>query len=356
MQASALQEQLLPFAKRQQLAQAGEAVNPADLLPDPLPDGVKREIALLSVVLSLAQDGASLHQDGLLPKRAQQGGPMEQNQAREIALSALPAEARLRKVGLEVHRKRLTLTFDFPARAQGLYAAEIAAIEDQTNWEVQVNPAVNQQALGTALLELAPNAQIRKGPSFHMDKQEVHADILGVEDLAALEDAYYALTGFRLRTQGAAVAPPVPAEINPVAAPEASSAVTRLEINAAYALARQLLEPVGLNKVGLKQDSLVLTFISPQVAERHPDLIAQVAEQTGYPVSVHPNPNQQQILQIAGQMALGAGWQVRKGPGIHVDKGAVSVRLLTPPDPLQLAEVVAEFSARTGYELWVESD
>lgn len=354
-QATAHQEGLLPFARRQQLAVTGEAVNPAGLLPDPLPEGLQREIALLSIVLSLAQDGASLHQNGLLPKRAQQGGPVEQNQAREIALNALPPEARLRKVGLEVHRKRLTLSFDFPARAQVLYTAEIEAIEEQTNWEVQVNPAVNQQALGTALLELAPTAQIKKGPSFHMDKQEVHAELLGVADLAGLEQRYYELTGFRLRTTVQPLAP-ITAEAPLASLTAAASDSGKLEINAAYALARQLLEPVGLNRVGLKQESLVLSFISPQMAERHPALIQKVAEETGYPVSIHPNPNQQQILQIAGQLALAAGWQIRKGPGIHVDKGEVSLKLLSAPEAGQLQVVMAEFEQRTGYRLLVEAD
>ena len=65
-------------------------------------------------MLALAQDGATLEQGGLVPRHALQDGPLEQNQARELALAAFPVEARLRKVGMEVHRRRLTLSFDFP--------------------------------------------------------------------------------------------------------------------------------------------------------------------------------------------------------------------------------------------------
>ena len=131
-------------------------MNPAELIPPTLPDGLSPAQALLTVVLALAQDGAALEPGGLLPRRALKEGPVEQNQARELALAAFPLEARLRKVGMEIHRKRLTLTFDFPATAQKHYADMMEQLIEQTGWDVQVNPATNQQALGFAVDELLP--------------------------------------------------------------------------------------------------------------------------------------------------------------------------------------------------------
>ncbi|MBZ0297778.1 MAG: MBL fold metallo-hydrolase [Anaerolineae bacterium] len=345
--ARALQDTLLPYEQRQQLADADQPVDPATLLPETLPEDISPQQALLTVVLALAGDGATLEQGGLLPRRAMKEGPVEQNQARELAYAAFPPEARLRKVGMEVHRKRLTLSFDFPDRAADLYDEQIESLADQSGWDVQVNRSVNQQALGAAVDELLPaGGMIVKGPSFHMDRGEVHVDLSHVEDVKAFERAYLELTGFRLRasgdTNGSSSAATVEVQ---------SARADQMEINAAYGLVRSALEPVGLYKVGLKQGTLVLTFISPQVGERYLDQVRALSDQTGYPISVHPHPNQQQILQVASQIAREAGWAVRKGPGIHVDRAEVSLKLAAVPEEQELTPLLQKFEEKTGYRL-----
>jgi uncharacterized protein len=345
-----IQDTMLPFVRRQQLVSAGAPVVPESLLPDPLPDDVTRQEALVAIVLALAGDGAKVEQGGLVPQRALEDGPMEQNQAREVALNAFPPESRLRKVGIEHHRTRLTLTFDFPEQASRTYAEIIENLEDTTGWEVRVRPGVNQQALGVALDELLPEgAVIVKGPSFYMDRREVGVEVEGVEDVKAFRQAYQDMTGFRLVTSesgGDSAAQTVTAQ---------PSSRDQIEINAAYGLVRAALEPFGLYKVGLKQGQIVLTFISPQVGERHRESIAALAEQTGYAMSVHPHPNQQQISQVASALAREAGWTVRKGPGIHIDRAEVSLTLAGEPDAETLERTKAAFEEQTGYTLAVSA-
>lgn len=346
--AKPLQDTLLPFTKRQELVRAGKPVNPESLLPKILPDGVTRQEALVAIVMALAGDGATVVQEGLLPQRALEDGPMEQNQARDVALAAFPPEARLRKVGMEVHRKRLTLTFDFPERAEQKYADEIEQIEDQTGWDILVRPGVNQQALGFAVNELLPEGgYLVKGPSFYMDREEVHVEVEGVEDVRALEQDFHEVTGFRLVTAksadgGSSIVTSQPASAN------------RLEINAAYGLIRQALEPLGLYKAGLKQNQIVLTFVSPQIGERHIDIINRLADETGYPLTVHPHPNQQEILQTATLLVRNQGWLVRKGPGIHMDRCEVTVTLADQPSEADAERVSAALEQKTGYRLVVK--
>jgi Cft2 family RNA processing exonuclease len=347
-----LQDILLPLTNRQQLVEAGQPVNPPDLLPDMLPEDVTEQEALVGIVLALARDGAQLEQGGLVPRRASHTGPVEQNEAREIAFTTIPAESRLRKVGMDVHRKRLTLTFDFPDSASRHYAAAIEQVADLTGWEVIVKPGVNQQALGAALDELMPPAAyIAKGPSYFMDRREVSVDIDGLADATDLANQFRELTGFRLRLneKGDDAGP-----ASPVAAQPASGREP-IEINAAYGLIRAALEPFGLYKTSLKQGYIVLSFISPQVGERHAETIRRLAEQTGYMLTIHPHPNQQQILQIASRLAREAGWSVRKGPGIHVDRAEVSFTLADTPDDDVLAAAAEEFEDTTGYRMIVTS-
>ncbi len=344
--AQAQREQLLPLATREQLAQQDKPIDPRSLLPTALPDDTTHAMALLTIVLALADDGASWHADGLHLQSTVQAGPMEMNQAREAVLALFPEAARLYKVGMEVQRRRMLLYFDFPDVATQRYADQIEQAGDLTGWTMALNPQVNQQALGMVLHDRLPaTARIVKGPSFHIANREVHVEVDMPGDVSALEADYQAQTGFRLRLSR-------PNEPLPAAGPTAQpSTADQMEINAAYGLIRQALAVHGLYKTSLKQGQIVLAFLSPQVGERHQATIEQLAEQTGYALAIHPHPNQQQILQVAQQLIRAARWGVRKGPGIHIDRGVVAVSLTAEPAAEQVEKVSEDLFEQTGYRL-----
>lgn len=346
--AEVLREMLMPFDRRHALVTKGEPVHPAELMPATLPEGVSPLLAQLAIVMALAKDGAEFVDSKLLPKKVTVTQPMEQNVARQTVVGLFPAEARLRRVGLDLNRSQLTLYFDFPRQAQERYAEMIEAAGYHTNWEINVAQEVNQQALGTAVFELLPpGAQIVKGPSFFLNNGIVQAEIEGLEDPAALVDAYRSLTGFELilNQKGGS------ASAAPQAAVKPSS--NQLEINAAYKLLRDALEQHGLYKVSLKQGRIVLSFISPQVGMRHFDTIEALAQQTGYELSVHPHPNQNAILQIAQQKLRQGGLHVKKGPSIHIDRGEVAFTVEAIPDNAD--QLYQEFEQETGYRLVLHS-
>ncbi|MFN8374074.1 MAG: MBL fold metallo-hydrolase, partial [Anaerolineae bacterium] len=354
-EARSLQDMVLPFETRKALVENGQTVNPSALLPATLPEGVTPENALLSITLALAGDAATYEEGGLKPKRALQEGPAEMNVARQTALAAFPTEARLRKVGMEMHRKRLILNFDFPNVAETQYAEIIEQVTDSTGWDVMVNPSLNQQALGAAVSEVLPeDVRLVKGPSFFMDKGEVQADVEGADaaTLREITDTYLKLTGFRLKLNARSEAKASGSAVTTPSAPAQTSG-GKMEINAAYGVVRLALEKHGLYKASLKQGDIVLTFVSPQVGQRHLETINTLSQQTGYRMSLHPHPNQQQILQVANQLMSRAGWQIRKGPGIHTERAEVVVALANTPDGASLEQVQREFAEQTGYTLVV---
>lgn len=348
-QAKTVTDAVLPYRTRQTLVSQAEPVKPEMLIPEPLPEGVTRQVALVAIVLALAADGASLEADGLLPRRAIEHGPLEQNEAHALAHSLFPPETRLRKVGMEVHRKRLTLNFDFPQSALRHYAEQIEALAEQTGWEVEVRPTVNQQALAMAVNEvLPPETRIIKGPSIFMDRREVQVEADGLEETQRreIERHFLDMTDFKLT-----VAQPKQTGALNFSIP---AGATQMEINAAYAVIRQALEQHGLYKSSLKQGQIVLSFISPQVGERFIETIKDLSRQTGYAITIHPHPNQQQILVIARQLIDSAGWSIRRGPGIHVDRAEIEVKVNTMPSDEQIQQVNTMLNAQTGYTLTVE--
>ena len=348
-QAKSSIDDVLPFATRQRLAQTGQRIDPRELLPDPLPPGLDEMTALTAIVLALADDNAVLEDGKLRTQRVVEGGPLEQNAARDLALKFFPPEARLRKVGMETHRKRMLLTFDFPESASHHYADLIEALSLQSGWDVQVRPQVNQVALSAAVLELLPlGGRIVKGPSLLMDRQEVVVEVSDVEDLESYAAAFYQLTRYKLifknRTSTVSTGPSPQLEMQ---------TGQRMEINAAYNLIRQELEQHGLCKTSLKQGQIILTFITPQIGQRHAELIAQLAQRVGYTIGIHPHPNQQQIMVSVQQMIAQAGFVIRKGPGLHTDRAVVTLSLEPAPSAEQLLELKAQIQEQIGYTLEV---
>lgn len=347
---------LLSYDVRRALVESGERVDPRtlippeELLPPPIPPLSAADAALMAIAFRLAHDGAELYPDGTLLTRAVVvDEPMEQNAARQLAVEMFPPESRLRKVGMEVGQRRIVLSFDFPDIAAEQYADLMDELSERTGWDVTVSPTVTQQALQNALMEMLPsNATLVKSLSYFMDKREVHAEMNGNFDADALAAQFNAMTGFTLRIN------PKLSGVDSVGSAEVVPSGERepIEINAAYARLKAALEPHGLMKAGLKNGQIVLTFISPQVGARHQALLARLSNEVGYPLVLHPHPDQAAILVRVNQAVRAAGWQVRKGPGLRTDRGEVTLSLATSAaSEAQIAAVSAQIEAETGYKL-----
>jgi uncharacterized protein len=352
-QAEAWGDVLMPFDKRRALDLAGEAVLPDDLLPAELPEGVAPELAKLAIVLQLAKDGAELTEDGVLPKHAKMTEPMEMNLARTTILELFGEEAGIRKVGMDLNTGQMTLSFNFPTVAEEKYGDLIERAEALTNWQVNISPDVNQNALGMAVHELLPpEATLRKGPSFFLGQGQVKIEVEGDIDTTELTKQYHEKTGFELLVNDNGNTKTDSGETTAQSAsatPGASN--NQMEINAAYDLIRSQLNEHGLQKAGLKQGRIVLSFISPQVGLRHYDKIEELARQTGYELTVHPHPNQNAITQEAQKMMVQNGVRIVKGPSIYVDRNTVGIKTDTELTDEQRTQLEERFEHITGFKL-----
>jgi Cft2 family RNA processing exonuclease len=358
--AEAIVDQVLPFDVRQTIAEEERIVKPEDLLPEDLPEGVTQLLAVTAILIKLAEDGAEVVQGGLKTRQALDAGPMDQNQARDTALMLFPEDAFLRKVGMDVHRRILMLQFDFPQSAQRDFADIFETLALTTGWRVDVKSSVNQQALSAYAMQVLPQGvKLLKTPSIHMDKEEVH---IHLEPPALPDDVLKVFahkTGFRLVVanhkdgqQSEQSATPSDAGAPNDATSVAPSTTQQMEVNQAYGLIKSRLDEAGLYKVGLKQGRMVLSFISPQVGERHREAMDVLAEETGYELTIHPNPNQQQILLVASNFARDAGVTVAKGPSIYVNKGEVAMTVMPPLAKEQQDALSKRFEEKTGYKLF----
>ena len=150
------------------------------------------------------------------------------------------------------------------------YAAALAELAARTGWALEVTPEANQAALNALVGECLPAGwEVRKGPSIHRSERRVAVTVAPPHDAArsqrteiaaryaaisgyALEVAFVEGRGWRAR-QWCSASLLRPGGGEP------------LEINAAYAALRQALAGTTLYKTSLKDDAIVLSFISSQV-------------------------------------------------------------------------------------------
>jgi len=284
---------------------------------------------------------------------------MEPNQALAIANAHFPKDAepaaRLRKSGYRLKDHILTLTFDFPDAALAQQAGAITALEQLTGWQVEVTTETNQGALNALVRELMPESwQIVKTPAIHRDQKRLAVtipphyppgEVHSVEVLQAAEVCarFHAISGWDLTLSAAA-----PSTATPVAAAPAGQ---RMEINAAYTMIKSALDGSTLYRTSLKDEEIVLSFISRPVAERYSSQIADLARQTGWRLSVNPQPNQGAILEVARALLAKARVAILKGPSIYPEKNEVSA-VLAAAAP---AEILEAFEHQTGFRLVLQS-
>jgi hypothetical protein len=275
---------------------------------------------------------------------------MEPNQALAYANQLFPTEARLRRCGYHLDRHVLTLTFDFPEVVTQRYASLLDALHTATGWAAEINLETNQSALNGLVREVLPSGvHIVKGPSIHREQKKVSVTVSAPGDdslISAVPNTFRTICAWELDlTRASATAGRVTAGgFSPIAEPG-----SRLEINAAYSLIKSSLMGSSLYRASLKGDEIMLSFISPQMGERYTERIAVLEKQTGWALSINPQPNQGSILETARRLLNTTGLVIAKGPSIYPEKAEVTLSLASDPD--DLASLTETFLAQTAYRL-----
>lgn len=271
---------------------------------------------------------------------------MEPNQAMAFAREQFPPDARLRRTGYRLDTHTLTLTFDFPDAARDRFAEIFARLENATQWKIELDPEANQGALAMLARETLPREwEILKGPSIYREEKRVALTARGAGDLVFALERFRATSGYTLSVTLADVSAAISVPVAP--------ATGALEINGALGVIRAQLAGSTLYRTSLKGNEIVLSFISFQVGARYRKKIEELARTTGWSLTINPQPNQNAILQVAQELIARAGGVAMRGPSIHTDRLEVHVVFATEPEAD--TPIAAEFEARTGYQLVIET-
>lgn len=269
--------------------------------------------------------------------------------ARKTIRQLLPPESGLRKMTFNRKDKSIKLSFDFPTVAQQKYGAIFAQLQQMIGWTVEVNDSVNMNALNVIARDLLP--QMIGRVSIHMAAQVVEAKVDALpENYKEIQQTYQEMTGFRLlfkgmNLPGQTLAAPAPiSRVTP-------TGVIQKEINEAYAILRMGLAQYGMYKTGLKNGAIVLSFITPEVGYRLHDKILELSHQVGYPLEVHPHPNQHAIITLVNDLCQQRGIRLNKNPSLNIEQKNVVIDPMEPMPQEVFAEIQQAFNEQTAWEL-----
>ncbi len=296
-------------------------------------------------------------------RNGRRGNKMEMNRALQIVDTIFPRDSGLYKKGARAEQSKLLLFFHFPKVARRKYARELQLLEQKTGWTVELNSMPHHAALEEQArrmvppqLELVKNPSIQHGEetvSLILIPKEKDADRRELENiLDSISEKFREITGYSLRYKL------VRREKGTSRSRRSRSPRSEdypLEINRAYRVIEErfndfIHKPYKKSKVG---NSIVLSFISPQVARLYLDVIEELKNKTGWNIEINPEPNLYGIKQEV-RLLLPPNWELLKDPAPFKDRAVVRIYLASRPPSDELAEIAARVYQRTGYYLEVK--
>ena len=265
----------------------------------------------------------------------------------------------IRKTGFHQAEKKVSLTVDYPDAFDPKLLTEIQnAVTEQTGWTVTLSPAINHQAAALLLAKLFGSSL---GKVSHYDERHMYSITANLpadtiqEQIASFEST----TGWKLTVNGESSS-----QHNPVIQSNQkkddffypSSDNSPMEINRALALidtifAESKIRPYKKGKMTDMYGSyLSLSFLSPELALRIPDLLKECADQTCYRISIRKSVNQNMIQICLMTLCARYGIDLERTPAFLVNDNCFEIRISTTDIPSSFFE---EFEEETGLKVRV---
>jgi Cft2 family RNA processing exonuclease len=263
----------------------------------------------------------------------------DQNWILSVIEQYLGAPADLYRRSIDPDTGDVVLAYYFPARASTLYAEAIEAAAEETGVSITIAPNTHQGELAKAARRVLPRGlTVRGTPSIYVDRSVVALNCIGqasAEEIDEAQSSFYEETGWYLELHGVTIAstraPSSTEEAEESASTSSPSREMRqpaLSQHNAIQLAQRILADLpDFYKAGAEPASatLVLRFYFPVVAQaRYADLFAQLEEETGWYVRLHPSVHHQALIEMACRL-LPEELTCNGTPSLHLDRQTVRV-------------------------------
>lgn len=282
---------------------------------------------------------------------------MEVNEMLALADQYFPAGSGLYKKGARFAEKIALLSFNFPAVEVPRSAERLVAFEAATGWKVQTNSQCNISSLKPLLARLLEGERklLRKVSYFEM-QQAVKAELSAPPSQSEeLERRFKEATDLELLLEYPGSETPVLSAAG--GEEEAPEGQDRMEQNAALGLISQAFEgfPHRLYKKGIKSDRggkyIELAFISPKIGERYRRTLREIEGEVGWRIVLSPNPNQNELIQMALELLEEAGLSATRNPSVRLAEGRVCLKLDAVVEEELWNRLRDRYREETGFDL-----
>ncbi|MBL8149430.1 MAG: MBL fold metallo-hydrolase [Blastocatellia bacterium] len=273
----------------------------------------------------------------------------------KIVRQRFAAEPGLYKVGINKSSRSITVRFYFPKIAISHHKQTLEEITKETGWLVEISPSVHQEELSKTALATIPEGWQPQSVSIMLDRELVivkvlHGDSRLFDDI---DRKFQEKTGFRLEIQNPNV---ISVTTNTTEATASNKVIQRLEINAAYTRIKEAFsnQPHQLLKVGLKGETIELTFITPEIGKLYEEMLNKLSEEIGYALQVRQSPDQIKLQQTAKEI-LSRKYNLIGEPSVNLARHEITVKLSSNnTDSNSILELKKQFYSLTGWELLVK--
>jgi hypothetical protein len=285
----------------------------------------------------------------------------DQTEIRAIVESHLGNPPDLYRQSINPETGEVTLSFHFPAVARTTYADALgkAAVEAGVPITVALQPHQGELSRAAHAV-LPPDVSVLK-TSLHHPRQAIALRLEGPMSREAQQEAQQAFarqTGWTLELEGAGLdggsstmadeAPPTP----PRAAPALDMHQAMNTVKA------ELGTESGCYKVSADQARQMLTvrFHFPDVAQpRYADTLARLAEQTGWQVTVYPQPHQGELEAMARRV-LPPELSLVGAPSLYRGEQQMVVRCRGTASEQAIRAAEHAFAEATGWRLVIRTE
>ncbi|OBR96769.1 MULTISPECIES: MBL fold metallo-hydrolase [Clostridium] len=255
-----------------------------------------------------------------------------------------------KKISFICDQKKVILNFDFPAVVDKSIYEEIKKFEEEVKWKVEINNAVNINAVSEVVRINLQDVSIKK-ISYRLGENQVVVMLnskcnVEKEKLSEIEN----ITGLQVLVQSPGI------DLKDSTIIKAEDECEMMEQNKALNIIDETFEREQFRpykksvKSNPKGRYIELTFISPVIGKKYKKNIEELVRLTGWNMKVANSANQNEILQIASILCKSKGIDLKKNPSFN--SSDLSVELKLEDDNVEnMEDVKKEFEYKTGCTL-----
>jgi Cft2 family RNA processing exonuclease len=277
----------------------------------------------------------------------------------------LPDPPDLYRRGVNPDTGEVMLSFHFPSVAHTRYRAMLDAASEEAGVPITIAPQPHQGALADAAQAVLPATLTATRTSLHHDRETIRLRCTGKATPGEVEAAvrrFHEQTGWTLEIDHESLSSPSsplsPSSSSPPS-PPLSATQHRLDLHTAMALVRAALRDAhDFYKVSADQSQgvLMVRFHFPDTASvRYADRLTGLSNQTGWKVTVYPEPHQG-AMETLVRRTMPEGVEVVGAPSLYRKNRQVTAKVRGQAEKEALARAREAFAQATGWTLMVQGE